>query len=168
MALSEKDINEFAQKYGITEAAVRDIAGIAAPEPIDVTAKVDSKNPGLVHFEASDGYDGLVLLDVGGSEFVEATAKKGKFKHSFSTPGTHRVRVDLGGVVRWVDVETGPNTDGGDDPVVEVPLPIGAPDFSNTLMGADDVTVEEQSEEAQEGAQGAPGGDEGSEGAPDA
>jgi hypothetical protein len=137
MALSEKQVREYAQKHGITEAAVRDIAGIKDPVVIEVTAKIDGKNPGLVHFEASDGFDGVALVDVGGSEFAQIPVAKGKFTHSFSVPGFHRVRVDLAGVVRWLDVVTGVNTDTGEDPVAEVPAPIGTPDFSQSLLGVD-------------------------------
>lgn len=175
MALSEKKISEFAQKYAITEAAVRDIAGVKDPVVVEVTAKADRKNPGLVHFESSDGFDGVALVDVGGSEFAEVAVKKGKFKHSFSTPGSHRVRVDLAGVVRWLDVESGVNTDVGDDPVEEAPLPIGVPDFSQSLLGVDtnvpadapDLTPEDGGNGAQEPQDGADGL-EGAPGAPDA
>lgn len=171
MALTEKQIREHAQKHGITEAAVRDIAGIKDPVSIEVTAKVDSKNPGLVHFESSDGFDGVALVDVGGSEFAEIEVKKGKFKHSFSTPGHHRVRVDLAGVVRWVDVETGVNTDEGDDPVQEVEIPVGAPDFSQSLLGVDTnaltVSEEDDPDGGQDGAQEPQDGAAGVEGPPE-
>lgn len=143
MPLSDQQIRGLAQKHGVTEAAVRDIAGLPEPEAVTVETAIDEENPGKVHFTVG-GYDGdEAILDIGGSGFITKEVVDGAFSVVFPTPGFHRVRVDLGGTVRWFDVQTGVNTDPAHDlPVEEVPLPVGAPDFSQTLLGADAEPVE--------------------------
>lgn len=142
MTKATPDIGALAVKHGITEDAVRDILGLEAVPVASVTAKVDAKNPAKVTFDISD-YEGDVILDVGGSGFITVPIKNGKVVHVFPFPGLKRVRVDMGGVVRYLDVEVGvdPEPEVEDEPEAE--LPIGAPDFSQTLM-----EPQEPSEEA--------------------
>lgn len=134
MGATKETVAEYATKHGITEEAVRDIAGLDEPEAVEFTAELDGKNPAKVNF-GFGSYKGDVILDVGGAGWVTKTVKRGKASHIFGTPGFHRVRADIGGEVRYLDVVTGVNTEDEDEtPVEDVPLPIGAPDFSNTLM----------------------------------
>jgi hypothetical protein len=160
MSATQETVAEYAAKHGVTEAVVRDIAGLPAPVEVTVSAEQDKKNPGKVHFNV-DGYDGPAVIDVGGSGFLEVEVKKGKFTHSFSTPGAKRVRLDLGGVIRWIDVEAGVNTDPGDDPEVEEVIPPGAPDFSQSLLGVDTNALEDVPQAPEEEPQAPAGGDGG-------
>jgi hypothetical protein len=147
MGATQETVAEYAAKHGIDEDAVRDIAGLDSPEPLVIEATVDGDNPAKVTFAIS-GYDGPVIADVGGAGFITVELEGGKFSHVFGTAGLKRVRLDLGGAVRYLDVVAGENTEAEDDtPVQPVEPLIGAPDFSDTLMAPVETDVTPQAGE---------------------
>lgn len=118
MPATEDTVPEYATRYGISEDIVRDIAGISAPEPITVTLS-QGASPGTVEVLIT-GFTGTAVVDWGNSTFVDLEVPKGgSCTHDYGQGGFKRVRFDLGGTIRWadVDLEQQPLVTAGDSPL---------------------------------------------------
>lgn len=106
---TDADIKAHAEKHGISEESVRDILGIAEPKPIVIEAEQYKTNPAKVRIHIDPTPEGPVIVDAGdGNGFVEHEPNaKGQVTLEYAEPGSYKVRLDLGGTVRWVDVEAG-------------------------------------------------------------
>lgn len=113
-----ESVAEYAIKHGVSEDVVRDIAGLDAPEPVEVTADAD----GHVAKLKVTGFKGDLIVDFGDGVFQIVTPDKGgKFEHAYALAGAHRIRVDAGGTIRWVDVHTQVSAPVEEEPV-EAPV----------------------------------------------
>lgn len=117
MGATKESVAEYALKHGVSEDVVRDIAGIDDDEPIEVTAEAKGHTASF----AITGHDGDVVVDFGDGAFQIVSPSKGKFTHDYPLAGSHRVRVDAAGQVRWLDVVT--ETDAPDEEGEPAPAP---------------------------------------------
>lgn len=131
MGATPETVAEYAAKHGISEEAVRDIAGLPDGVDVSVEAKQDGKNPAIVSLKGSHD----LRVDWGDSTEWEQHGKTAK--HRYHTPGSYRARVEVGGEVRWVDIEAGVDADPETVEPVFVAPPIGAPDFDGVNVGKD-------------------------------
>lgn len=102
MPATDETVREYAQKYRISEEAVRDIAGLEPPFNYSVSVSVTDK--GKATFELDGVDDGEAVVDFGDSRFETVKVKGGKVTHDYETGGMRKVRFDVDGLVRWVDV----------------------------------------------------------------
>jgi hypothetical protein len=111
MAATDSTVSLYADKYGIDEGAVRDIAGLDAPVPLSISVEGNGAT-------ATFTITGTAHATVDFGDYSDEVVTTGSVTHTYDRPGYFRVRaLSEEGTVRWCDFEVKGDVVLGEDPV---------------------------------------------------